>query len=68
MAYQVTVTDGASAHAWVVATTSNLRTALRWRDRERERHAGLMTDVGVWDTSRDRWCYAEDEDASSDGN
>lgn len=66
MAYQVTVTDMASAHAWVVATTSNLRTALRWRDRERERHAGSWTDVGVWDTNRDRWCYRDDNDDSSE--
>ena len=68
MAYQVTVTDGASAVAWVVGTTSNLRTALRWRAVHRERLTGAWTDVGVWDTSRDRWVYDEDEEEALDGN
>ncbi len=63
---QVTVTDGASAVAWVVAVADDRRTALRWADHHRVelRRAGCgMADVGVWDTSTDRWVYDENENS-----
>ena len=60
MRYEVVVTDMVSAHAWVIAKTTDRRTALRWAGAQRDK-LGSMSDVGVWCTSTDAWVY-EDED------
>lgn len=65
MTLDIVVTDGISAHSWVVGKASNVQTALRWADAHRKEMKAKgcrMFDVGVWDSGRDRWVYEDDVD------